>query len=204
MRAPSYKSTTLSAARKDAQLRLGESFRISRNLWILWKTQDSALWNLWITSLGALYRSFAVASVRGAHKALIRLLACLKSPFIGSYLPLIQFPNAAANMRRFGGQALGSLRIVLSPSFHKTGDRDDRFPQIGRLHSMDTPDTNREYQHRRGPDAESFPHLCMKLWMKQKSPCRCGRTAVRVYGKCRSNRSSCRFVPDASCGQSCG
>lgn len=46
-------------------------FRLARklasNLWILWKTQDSRLWNLWITSRIPLFASGQLAIVGGTR-----------------------------------------------------------------------------------------------------------------------------------------
>jgi hypothetical protein len=39
------------------------------NLWILWKTQDSRLWNLWITSRGPLSADRVLAIIGGTRRA---------------------------------------------------------------------------------------------------------------------------------------
>jgi len=56
------------------------------NLWIMWKTQDSRLWNLWTTSSGSLLASPPFASIgadpKSAQKCSVYLESCRLAVYI--------------------------------------------------------------------------------------------------------------------------
>ena len=145
--------------------------KIALNLWILWKTQDSRLWNLWITWLSPLFVHRLLAIIdrtRRTHDLPPAYLdICHLAPNICRSSPLRPRNCRLHEVGAFLGVE-GSERS--GGSFHNPRSALPMFPQVDGKLLQQTP-TRSSHLPLGGSAAESdFPQMWKPLWITVKRP----------------------------------